>query len=261
MNLDGNIILNESKDKVSLNQFSKSVFKDARILSGDSARVEKLYSINSKVYYPVIATISNNKTKIGYLIKWRTLYNSPQSMQRLSYLMGTGATIYIGNLNGNLWSNLMNPVAQPFPSKDSLQLQEYSRMGKGPFIGTIRTIPGTRWLLAIEFPEKNILEAANDYVYWILITSLILLIIGIITAWMLARNITLPLKKLNAAAKEIASGNYSSVIKIKRNDELGELANSFNNMSTEIKKFREELGKKQRRSIYYLKTIRYQCGF
>ncbi|MCY7388273.1 MAG: HAMP domain-containing protein [Burkholderiales bacterium] len=62
----------------------------------------------------------------------------------------------------------------------------------------------------------------------------------------IARRITRPVRKLALAARQVAAGNYGEPIVLKQNDEIGELATAFNNMSkglTERDQVRDILGK------------------
>ncbi len=60
--------------------------------------------------------------------------------------------------------------------------------------------------------------------------------------WSLIRT---PVRKLTEGTRAIARGNLDYTIPLDRKDEIGELANSFNTMTTELKKAREELGRIQ----------------
>ncbi|MEO8385072.1 MAG: adenylate/guanylate cyclase domain-containing protein [Betaproteobacteria bacterium] len=73
--------------------------------------------------------------------------------------------------------------------------------------------------------------------------SLLVTLIGSIR---IARRITQPVRKLALAAREVAAGNYGAPIVLKQDDEIGELATAFNNMSiglTERDQVRDILGK------------------
>ena len=62
----------------------------------------------------------------------------------------------------------------------------------------------------------------------------------------IARRITRPVRKLALAAREVAAGNYGEPIMLQQDDEIGELATAFNNMSvglTERDQVRDILGK------------------
>ena len=79
-----------------------------------------------------------------------------------------------------------------------------------------------------------------------LIISLLAFSIGIMIAPKLSKNIVSPLKTMIIAAKAISSGNLDIQIKTSSNDEVGELANTFNDMTQDLKKqkqIKETFGK------------------
>ncbi|MGN7298315.1 sensor histidine kinase [Ferdinandcohnia sp. SAFN-114] len=70
----------------------------------------------------------------------------------------------------------------------------------------------------------------------ILISLILVLIIGSLFILLASNYIIKPVRKLTSAAKEMATGNLSVRLKYKKNDELGELINSFNHMASELQK-------------------------
>ena len=73
--------------------------------------------------------------------------------------------------------------------------------------------------------------------------SLLITLVGSIR---IARRITQPVRRLANAAKQVAAGNYGEPILLLQDDEIGELATAFNNMSTgltERDQVRDILGK------------------
>jgi two-component system NtrC family sensor kinase len=61
--------------------------------------------------------------------------------------------------------------------------------------------------------------------------------------YIVTKNISQPLKKISIATKEIANGKLDQKIEIKSNDEIGTLADSFNQMVIALKKANQELVK------------------
>lgn len=55
--------------------------------------------------------------------------------------------------------------------------------------------------------------------------------VGLGASFLLARSITIPLRKLNAAAREIEKGHFDQRVDVHTNDEVEELAHAFNRMS------------------------------
>ncbi|MCP4539652.1 MAG: GAF domain-containing protein [Chloroflexi bacterium] len=58
---------------------------------------------------------------------------------------------------------------------------------------------------------------------------------AIIASLLVARGITVPLAKLTEAASQIADGNMESVAQVERDDEIGQLAQTFNRMAGQLR--------------------------
>ena len=70
----------------------------------------------------------------------------------------------------------------------------------------------------------------------LLISLVTVFIIGCLLILLASHYIVKPIKRLTGAAKEMAKGNLSFRIKHKKEDEIGELMDSFNHMATELQK-------------------------
>jgi len=100
---------------------------------------------------------------------------------------------------------------------------------------------GLDWLIVTVVPESDFMAQiyANNRTTIILCiaTLIIATVVGIITA----RWITQPLLKLNKTAKKLAQGEWEKLVVIQRQDEAGELANSFAQMATQLQSSFTEL--------------------
>jgi signal transduction histidine kinase len=223
-------------------------------LGPDSCKVGKIYPAGDSMYYPIIATVFEKKQVIGYLVRWKVQKATAQSIAQFSQLLGANAMLYIGNADGSLWTNLINPVtAPPIDTKHINNFFEYSREGNR-VIATARPIANTQWLVLIEVSQQTVLEAANRFLRWVIIIGAVLVIVGIFIAWLMSRNITRPLNKLSAAASAIAGGDYSSSVEIHRKDELGKLARAFNTMAAQVNNAQQNLEKKVQERTAQLET-------
>ncbi len=101
-------------------------------------------------------------------------------------------------------------------------------------LATFAPVPGTPWGLVTEENWANLLAANRGYGQFLLL----LLVLGIVTPTLLVflgvRRITNPVDQLTRAAREIAGGKYGEHINIQTGDELQELGEQFNHMSTEL---------------------------
>jgi len=122
-------------------------------------------------------------------------------------------------------------------------------------IGAVRAIPNTHWQVLIEFSRQTMLETANRFLYWLLVIGVVLILAGILAAWLMSRNITGPLNRLTAASTAIAAGDYSPVVPTDRRDELGKLARAFNSMTLQIKNAQHELEEKVRVRTSQLESV------
>ena len=79
--------------------------------------------------------------------------------------------------------------------------------------------------------ELEFIERTNiTLIYGVLIGTVIALLLGIF----LSRTLTRPIRELTRAAHAISEGNLVQKVSVKSKDELGELAQTFNKMSTEL---------------------------
>ena len=210
----------------------------------DSGRVGKLYKVDTSVYYPIMATVIEDKKLIGYVVRWRKMTSNPKAIAQFSQLLGSDARLYIGNTDGSLWTDLIKPVPAPSIKKQNENsVAEYSRSKNNPVIASMRPIGNSEWLVVVELSKKRLMEQPNQFLYWLILVGLILLIVGIVAAWLMSRNITAPLQKLTVATAAITAGDYSTSVPINRDDELGTLARAFNTMALQVKKSQKTLEK------------------
>ena len=68
----------------------------------------------------------------------------------------------------------------------------------------------------------------------LLLSALGAMLLALVLGVLLARTMTGPLRELTAATKAVAEGDLDQTVPVRSNDELGELADSFNMMSAEL---------------------------
>jgi len=206
----------------------------------DSGRLGKIYSVQGSVYFPVIVPVTENDRTLGYLVKWRKMQARSQSVGQLSGLMGSDARFYVGNADGSLWTDMVKPIAAYPVVKAEEEPVHYKLAGKQR-VASVHRIAGSPWLVSVEFPEKKILQTAHTFLYWLLISGTLLIIIGIFFGWLMSRRLSEPLAKLTIATSRIASGDYSSPVLTDRYDEIGKLSRAFNSMMVQVQNSQSEL--------------------
>ncbi|HEX2682869.1 MAG TPA: HAMP domain-containing protein, partial [Ferruginibacter sp.] len=234
-----------SESDQALEEKLSALWKTGPAADMNPAKVGKMYIINNSIYYPVVASIVNDKQVNGFLVSWRRLVTSPQTIEQISKLMGKGTMLYLSNTDGSLWTDLMKPVQHPpLTVKDPDEQQEYRNANGDPVLASVLPVAGSEWLVLVEYSKKEILESANRFLNWLLIIGGTLLITGILIARFMSHNITKPLKQLTTAAKAISKGDYTASVEIDRNDELGKLAQAFTIMKEQVQTTQMNLEKK-----------------
>jgi signal transduction histidine kinase len=209
------------------------------------AKFGKIYQLGDFMYYPIIAPVTHDNRVTGYLVRWRLLAASPKALEQFSQLIGTKAKLYFGNADGSLWTNMTNVVSYQKIDTGNLRGSfEYLDAKGEKLIAAARPIANTSWLISVEFPEQIVLQMANRFLRQLIIIGGILIIVGILIAWLMSRSLTKPLNKLMLAASAIADGQYSSPVKVHGNDELGKLASAFNSMAVQVQNARQDLENK-----------------
>ncbi|OIP70309.1 MAG: hypothetical protein AUK43_10000 [Oscillatoriales cyanobacterium CG2_30_40_61] len=90
------------------------------------------------------------------------------------------------------------------------------------------------WLIVLVVPENDFLDQIKANNRTTLLLCLLTLIMAIIIGILTARWVTSPIIRLNQSSKNIAAGQWDQPLETNRQDELGELTRSFNNMIKQL---------------------------
>jgi two-component system phosphate regulon sensor histidine kinase PhoR len=96
---------------------------------------------------------------------------------------------------------------------------------KGEVLGTAR----------VSLPLTAVESSVHQVTISIIIAMSVVTLLVILAAWIIARITTRPIRKLTVASEGIASGELGQKITIETKDEVGELAQAFNEMSLKLK--------------------------
>jgi two-component system sensor kinase FixL len=100
---------------------------------------------------------------------------------------------------------------------------------------------GLGWILTIEYQTAELFAPVVQLRNIILSISLALTILAVIPGILISNYISRPLSKLKAAMDKIGKGDMGIKVDVKRNDEIGQLADSFNQMVEHRKQAEEAL--------------------
>jgi signal transduction histidine kinase len=204
--------------------------------------VGRFVTAGDSIYYPVIARVTDHNKLLGYVLKWQVLKVTQKSIDQFAQLLGNNGKMYFGNDDGRFWTDLVRPVSPPPVSFGNLrQVALYARKSGEPLLASMRSIPNSSWMVLVEAPSAVFLKPAHIFLRRMTGIGTVLVLVGGLAGWLMSRNITKSLAKLTAGASAVAQGRYDLPVQIDREDELGQLAGSFNAMASQIKAARNEL--------------------
>lgn len=106
----------------------------------------------------------------------------------------------------------------------------YSYLGMSSMHGMMMNHGNMAAMMGI--PERHFMASLRNS---LLFASVLILIIGGVVSYYLARSIAVPVINLNRAVNAVADGNLNATVVVDRKDEVGQLADAFNTMTEKLK--------------------------
>jgi PAS domain S-box-containing protein len=115
---------------------------------------------------------------------------------------------------------------------------------------------GLGWILIIERDADEIFAPVTRLRNGIFVVSLGVTILGILTGLAISRSVSRPITEVRDAAVEISLGNLEKKVEVASHDEIGELAEAFNVMTTKLEESYSALEEKVRERTAQLEEQR-----
>lgn len=139
----------------------------------------------------------------------------------------------------------------PIGSGEALHLQEavQGKSGSGfaidyrkkNILAVWRYLPSLRWGMVVKIDVKEAFAPVIRLRNWSLTIGIVAALLIILEAYFISKLISYPIVELTQITKSIAAGDLTQRINIKTEDEIGELADSFNKMVVDLKHSRDAL--------------------
>jgi signal transduction histidine kinase len=202
-----------------------------------------------EVALPITTTTGDT---IGRLVQFKEV-SSGQGVALIGGLIGSDATLLFSSPGGK-WNNLATIVPGPPVVPDGSRVVSYTAADGSDRLGAAASVKHTPWLVWVDIHKDAILAPAWRFLKVMALAGLLILIVGALAAWLISRQITAPLKDLSRAAQGISAGDYARRADVHREDELGVLADSFNNMARQIEESHHGLEMRVRERTKELET-------
>ena len=116
-------------------------------------------------------------------------------------------------------------------------------------------IPGLHWMIEsrmrLDEALKPVSEMRRLFAWW----GAGLLLLAVLAAWLLMRQILRPINALMGAVERVRDGDLSARVEWKWKDELGMLSDTFNSMTSSIREKTEQIEEKNRENEALLLNI------
>ena len=209
--------------------------------AGDGWRVSPIRAVQGVDQFSVVApVVARGIDTVGYVVGARAFSDSG-SAKVVARLIGPGSRFLLGNLSGNLWTNLATRVSGPPLTALHDPRPTFTDAAGQRYVGGAASLGGAPWLVWVDVPEVYALGAARRFLAEILVAGVVFLMVGAVGAWLISRDVVGRLAALRRASDVVAMGLSPDPLVMDTCDEIGALARSFYAMSERIYATKREL--------------------
>jgi two-component system nitrogen regulation sensor histidine kinase NtrY len=138
--------------------------------------------------------------------------------------------------------------------KNRHELQTTINTGAGPNANseTINAIPlsgrdgDLLAVLLVGSSRQNLIQMLNFIRALALLVGGGVILLGMVLGWWISARVTRPIEELAAGAREVAAGHWEARVELHSRDEIGQLADAFNEMTRQLAEQRERLVQTER---------------
>ena len=98
--------------------------------------------------------------------------------------------------------------------------------------------PGLGWIMTISVTEQDLLKRVHEIAYGMGAAAILILLVA---AFFIGRSISRPIVACSREVQKLANGDLTGSVNLKRNDELGTLANSVDTCIENLRKMVQEI--------------------
>jgi CheY-like chemotaxis protein/signal transduction histidine kinase/HAMP domain-containing protein len=244
----GTVIVSTNKNTEGDDRSGDQYFTEAMKIKGlyiKDIYFSKVINNVAMAYSVPIYADKKKRTLLGVLVVRIDLENSLYDMLLDRTGMGaTGETLIINQeviaLNELRWyenaPRKLKIKAKPavMAAKGNTGIIESKDYRKIDVLAAYSYIPSTKWGFVSKQDQKEIYAPINDMIINLIIILLVIIIAVYFVSYFVANTFSKPLLRMDSVSQKIQEGDYSERIILKRDDELGSLANSFDNLTDKM---------------------------
>ncbi len=108
-------------------------------------------------------------------------------------------------------------------------------------VGTHAYIPEVNWCLVTKIDQKELFKPISQIILFLGFIVILVILLLVLVGTIIAKKITKPLEELHHGTEIVEQGNLDYLVGIKAKNEIGQLSQSFDKMTSAIKKSRAEI--------------------
>jgi PAS domain S-box-containing protein len=216
----------------------------ALVRGAEGAAVTPISLFDTTLVFGAVARVEGraDASPLGYVVvRKRVMDPGADASAQLRAMVGSDASILVGNSSGDIWTDLVRRVDTPPAARAASGIVQYERPRLGAVFASMRPIANTPWSVVIEFPQATILRDVHSGMFAIAVFGLATLLVAAVMSWRLSGEFTRPLEELSSAAERISGGDYDRLLTVRADDEIGAAAGAFNRMAASLRGSRAEL--------------------
>ena len=135
------------------------------------------------------------------------------------------------------WGTVQNFLSDPQGhGQPSTPFEVSSQDATERYVGTYE-VTHQGWGIFVQARDEEIYWVVRDMERTTLIWTIVLLVVAVLAAFVCARTLSNPIDHLAAAARALAAGDFSARADVRSQNEIGELAETFNGMAGKIEDY------------------------
>ena len=228
----GQLLRTAPEEKIRIGPQQGQTFNAETWLRGNMP-VSELYREGDVVYQLSFAPLKSGQQIVGWIgYGYQINRDLAQSFADI-----TGLNIDFMLQNQQRWLTLAAATptkSQPAPETQGAMILDGNTPSTLIAATTVGIIEGQELQAVIYGSRSNLLEALTENLWQLMALEGAMVLVSLLAAYLLAGSISRPVRRLVRQAQYIARGNYDTPVQIAERNELGQLANEFNQMQQAV---------------------------
>jgi PAS domain S-box-containing protein len=209
-----------------------------------AAQVGPLRMVNDTLTYGTTAPVRGHDSSVAISVVITRRLGQGAENRLTARLIDQHASLLLGNASGDLWTDFSSRRTGPPLVRRSDSSFQFRDVNGRDWLGALTPVRAAPWLIMVEMPRDAAVGIARGFLLDMLIIGAVIIVLGGIGSWLIARGIARPLAEVTRAAEDLAEGDYGRRVGNGGRDEVGRLATSFNVMAEKVASSTRELAQR-----------------